>query len=537
MSEFNDPQAFPAAPQFPAVASPQRRRLLGAAACAVAAGGVSAGALFSGAASAAAPAAPAKGGQLVLGMIGRHGSRETLIPARAGSGADVPRIWNLYDNLFRRGPDGDTVAFAVEAAESNLLANVWTLRLREGIRFHDGSAAGADDLLYTIRSWSDPAHLGHRSVAGLIDFANVRKRDARSVEIPLRISVAEFPSILTMVVYALVKNGSSLSDNSRANGSGPFKLGAIDPGKRTVLVANRDYWRNDGPHLDEVVLDSSFTDQDARLNALLSGRIHALLTMPFALARAHSKSNRITVLNAPGPSFQGFAMNLEQAPFKDVRVRQALRLLVDRERLVQSVVNGFGTVGNDLPANGTDFFASDFKRVQDLDRARFLLRQAGHTDLRIPFTVRRSDQTNIAAATVLKQQAKAAGVTIDIVQVDQAAYQDTYQYALGGTSWDSPLSSLSQFYLTTSTRDAIYPETRFGNAERDSVLLAAIAEVDRKKAADKWRAVQKLQFDQGGYIVYANANYVDAIGKNVRGLSGSRAGRLGGFAFADAWLA
>lgn len=478
----------------------------------------------------AATETPKPGGRLILGILGA-GKAESIDPAVSANRQDLPRLWNLYDNLFRRGDDGRAYPLLLKSAEPSADNKRWTFVLREGVTWHDGAPVTADDLLYTIRTWSNVKHAGHGGVKALIDFANVRKNGPLSVEVPLLFGVREFPSTLTMVSFALVREGVDYA--THPIGTGPFKFESFTPGVRSVYKKNEAYW-NGAPYLDELIIDTSFSDQNARLNALLAGKIDAIDQLPYALAKVHQSSPRITVLNAEGPSFQAFAVRLDVEPFKDVRIRQALRLLADRKALVDSALNGFGSAGNDLQGKGLQFFADDLVREQDIDKAKWLLKEAGQSDLAIEIDV----IGNNPGAILYQQQAKAAGVTLKVNNQDASTFYGNYlKQAFSTTSWDSPLTSLTQWYLTTLFTGARFPETRFGNAETDKLLFDAIAENDDGKAADKWHAIQQTQFDEGGYLLWGNVNYVDAIGRNVRGVGGSRAGSLGGYNFAKAWIA
>ncbi|WP_107676434.1 ABC transporter substrate-binding protein [Agrobacterium sp. LAD9] len=478
----------------------------------------------------AAEEAPKPGGRLIVGIIGA-GKAESLNPAVSANRQDLPRLWNLYDNLFRRGDDGRAQPLLLEEAIPSADNKVWMLMLRDGVTWHDGSKATAEDLLYSIKTWSDPKHAGHGGVKAIIDFAGVRKTGPLSVEVPLHFGVREFPSTLTMVSFALVKEGVDNSKNPI--GTGPFKFVSFTPGVRSVYKRHNEYW-NGAPLLEELVIDTSFTDESARLNALLAGKIHAVDQLPYALAKINKSSRRITILNSAGPSFQAFVFRLDVEPFKDVRVRQALRLIPDRQALVDSALNGFGSPGNDLQGKGLQFFADDFVRERDVDKARWFLKEAGHADFTVTLDAIGADPS----AILFQQQAKAAGVTVNVNSQDASTFWSNYlQQPLYTTSWDTPLTSLSQWYLTTLFSGARFPETRYGDEKTDKLLFDAIAETDDGRAADKWHALQQAQFDHGGYVSWANANYVDAIAADVRGVKSTRAGSLGGYNFTRAWIA
>ena len=101
--------------------------------------------------------------------------------------------------------------------------------------------------------------------------------------------------------------------------------------------------------MDRLVIDSSFTDEDARLNALLSGSVNAVPVFPFLMAKQQQGGGLIKVLRASGPNTYYLPMRVDKGPVADVRVRQAMKILVDGQALIDGALAGFGTVANDLP--------------------------------------------------------------------------------------------------------------------------------------------------------------------------------------------
>ena len=121
-------------------------------------------------------------------------------------------------------------------------------------------------------------------------------------------------------------------------------------------------------------------------------------------------------------------MRVDQAPFDDVRVRQAFRLIVDREQMVQQVLSGHGSVANDLYARYDPVYASDLpQRQQDLEQAKSLLKQAGREGLSVELVTAPVFQGIVEAAQVFAEQAKGAGVNVKVRKVDSGTfYGDNY---------------------------------------------------------------------------------------------------------------
>src|SRR5262249_47735120 len=151
-----------------------------------------------------------------------------------------------------------------------------------GVTWHDGKPFTADDVVYTFHTWSDSANFGNAALAGIVDFPRVRKRGNLTVEVPLVKPAAALPSLFSGYTNFVVQNGSTpASFKTHPIGTGPFMFKSFTPGQRSEFVRNPSYWEPGGkPYVDRLVIQSSFTDETSRLNALLSGQTNILALMP-----------------------------------------------------------------------------------------------------------------------------------------------------------------------------------------------------------------------------------------------------------------
>jgi peptide/nickel transport system substrate-binding protein len=148
----------------------------------------------------------------------------------------------------------------------------------------------------------------------------------------------------------------------------------------------------------------------------------------------------------------------------------------------------------------------------------------------------------VDAATLYQQDARQAGVTVDVNRIDAASYFTVtsgrwLSYPFSSSYWVNGTAALSLYYLNVLTSKAPYNETHWGDPQSDRLLFDAIGTLDDAAATDKWREVQRLQFERGGYIIYGTQSYVDGLAQNVHGLKPSKATWLGGVHLVDAWVA
>ena len=374
--------------------------------------------------------AAVKGGTLRVGLVSA-GSAETIDVRKALNFPDYVRLFNLLDPLFFAAPGGLVTPGLCQAAHPNKDATVWTLELRPGVEWQDGSPFTADDVIYTMQSWHTKESNIFSLADSIIDYSRLRKLNKLTVEVGLKHGVAQFPSTTFTQNSSVIKNGTT--DFSKVIGTGPFKLESFTPGSQSVFTANPNYWGAPAPYVDTLIIDSSYANDTARLNALLAGDVDIVLTVAPALAKANAASGRIVLGNAPGPAFIAPTMIVTEPPFTDVRVRQAMRLLADRKALALEALAGYGTPGNDLPGQTLQFWASDFKRPHDPEQARSLLKAAGHENLSLTLYTSDIIPGMNETATLYAQQASAGGVNISVKVVDPSIYYSAA--SPGGTTW------------------------------------------------------------------------------------------------------
>src|SRR5438093_6537279 len=500
-------------------------------------------------ASAGPPAggSPARGGTLTIGWLS-GGNAETLLPGHVLTNTDVWRVQQLFDPLFSVGPDTRPVPYLAEAAEPNSDATVWTVTIRSGITWHDGKSLTAEDVAAAIKSWTSQDNYYPGNAAAVIEIPKVRATGPLTVEVPLKVPVADFPGLTTNFAY-YVTRPNAYAKGVRPIGTGPFKYQSFTPGKHSVFVANKDYWGvSGGPYVDQQVIDSSFTDDTARINALLSGTVDIAPALPPALAKANASSKQIYIGSASGGNSYYHQCRVDLAPFKDPRVMQALKLLCDRPRMVQSVFDGYAQQSNDLFPPGYHYYAGPDVfpvRQYDPERAKSLLKAAGHEDLRLTLYTSDVAAGIVEGGTLYAQQAAQGGVKVKVVKVDPSLYY-TPQAPAGGylkypmfTTYagsGSSVSSLTSYYLAEVWSKGSVNETHFGDAHTDKLMFDAIGELDSAKAEQKWNAIQKILYDRGGSITFGVGDYVDGYAKRVRGVKTTAAGWVNNSDVSKAWL-
>ncbi|MFG3138781.1 ABC transporter substrate-binding protein [Streptomyces sp. NPDC048211] len=480
---------------------------------------------------------PKRGGRLRAAFAG-GGASETLDPHLSNLFADAARAKALYDKLADCGADLSAQPRLASSWEPDSGLGRWKVSLREAV-FHDGKPVTANDVLYSYRRIADPRG-AFRARASLepIDLAASRALDERTVEFVLKRPTAEFPNVMAAFGAYIVPASARDGDfDHRPVGSGPFRFVSFAPGRSTVLRRNDDYW-DGAPYLDELEFVVA-NEESARVSALLGGQVEYAHELDPATARAHEDGGRIRIVRLRNSAMQSFAMKTDRPPFDDPRVRRALMLVADREELVKGALSGAGEIGNDLFGKGYEYYAGSLpQREQDLGRARALLKQAGAEDLRITLDTSPVAAGFTEAAAVFRDQAAAAGITVEV----RTGSKDTYWKDIldAGTlccyrSGAMPIEShLSQRLLTGSTTNA----TKWRHQDFDALYRQAQSTRDPKQRAAVYARMQRRLHTAGPFLVWGFADWILGTARRVGGVERQApANTLDWARFDRVWLA
>jgi peptide/nickel transport system substrate-binding protein len=506
------------------------------------AGGLLAGGVLAGCGSSSSNAAKVTtsagrirpGGALVVGVDG-GGSNDSLDPTQVASNTNFARAYQLFEPLVQRDAHNNFVWVLAESAEPGPAAKTWTIRLRRGVEFHNGKKFTAEDVIYTWKRILNPnfPNLSSGLLKG-IDLTKTKKLDDYTVDVVLHAPNAVFMENLTGTWSLITPVGF---DPKTPVGTGPFKYESFTPGQQSVFVKNPNYWRSGRPYLDTLTI-SDITDDSARLNALRAGQVDCISVLPSSQIASLQANPSLRALIGPTGNWQPFTMRVDQSPFNDVRVRQAFRLIADREQIVQQALDGQGSVANDMYARYDPSYPTSFpQRAQDIEQAKSLLKAAGRSGVSVQLVTSPIYQGVVEAATVFAQQAKAAGVNIQVKKVDPGSfYGPQYlKYTFAQDYWyvDTFLKATDQSAMPYSSAN----ETHWNDPKFTSLIGQARAELDASKRIELEQAAQKILYDEGGFIIWGWSNTIDAYNTKFTGFVPSKNGiPLGNWGFGDVGL-
>ena len=471
-----------------------------------------------------AAAAGKPGGILRVGTLG--GANDIIDGQHIVSKADIMRQVTGWEPLMSFSPDFvPEYANGLASDVTAKAADDFVITLKDGIKFSNGNPVTADDVVYSMTRLLDPdlALYGGSVLRTVLDKSGITKIDDKTVELKLKQGVSNFKETLCAYTLAIVPQGYERfsGDPSTQIGTGAYMLKSFEVGKESVHVKNPNYWDTGKPFFDEVhIID--FADSDALINALLADQVDVAADIPSASVETVQGTDGYKVLNSEGGGWLTISMAVDQEPFTDVRVRQAMRLIVDRPAMVEQVLAGYGRVANDLYSPLDAAYAKDLpQRVQDLDAAKKLLADAGKSDLTIDLFAPNDTAGLPEMVQLFAEQAKGAGITVNAQVIDGGTYWgDEYLKRTFAVDYWGTRNFLLQVAAGSLKDVSPYPDDHWppeGSTFEDD-YKAALAETDdtkRKVITDK---MQKELYETGGLIIPFFQNLLDAYNGRVQGL-------------------
>jgi len=443
-----------------------------------------------------------------------YGDKSSLDPASRGRVMQITE--KLMSRLIRPNMKGSPSPDLATSWSSNEAATEWTLKLRSGVTFHDGSSFEAADVLYTLNRVLDPENKSPaRSAIKMIE--KMEALDSMTVKFTLSTPFADMPLQLMDYRLRIIPEGSGDAIATSGIGTGPFKLVSYDAAGVTKLEANMDYWEGaPGVAKMEII---GIGDGQARMQALLGGQIDFENTVTNQQKPMFASSDKFKMMEVPTGNWRGLVFRTDVAPFTDVRVRQAVRMAADREDLVKLIMGGAASIACDTPVKPDDQYRADIKCPQDIAGAKKLLAEAGFPNgIDVDVYVATLEPTWPILAEAYQQQAAKAGIRVTIKQVPSDGYwKDTWmQKSFSATRWNErPAdSALHEIYLST----AKWNESYYKDADFDAMLGKARRELNFEKRKALYVGAQEHLYKTTGTLIPYHVSKLYVMNSRVSGI-------------------
>jgi peptide/nickel transport system substrate-binding protein len=398
-------------------------------------------------------------------------------------------VGHVAEYLTIIGSDNITRPLMLEKWEASEDLKTWTLFLRKGVKFNNGDEFTADDVLFNFSQWLDP-DVGS-SILSLMDYLtgpqDVEKVDDYTVKMHLTKGNIGVPEHLYHYPANIVHRSFEGDFIKQPIGTGPFTLEEYTEGERAVLKRRSDYWKmgEDGqslPYLDEITY--VHMAKDAAVAAVQAGQVDAMYQPRASDWQALKDVPNLQVYTAPTAVTSVLRMRVDLDPWKDVKVRTAMKKVQDHEKLLQLAYYGQG----DLPIDAhiapvhPEFCEKPLPQY-DPEGAKALLAEAGYPDgLKVTLATK-NDLEEPEIAQALKEMAAPGGFDITLDITDPGGYWDRWtEVDFGLTSWTHrPLGTMVMRLGYTSDAEGKpveWNETRWVDKEFEDLLVQAEATLD-----------------------------------------------------------
>ena len=408
------------------------------------------------------------------------------------------------------GPD---IAESWEASDD---ATEWRFRLARGAEFHDGKPFTAEDAAASLNH-----HRGEESKSAakalFEDVEEIRAEDPHTLYIRLSAGNADLPYLLTDYhLVMLPSDGAGGVDWRSGVGTGPYKLVEHEPGVATEM-ARHPNWHGEGAWFDGVRM-IALNDVQARQSALLTGEVDAITEPDPKTIDLMARNPGVKITEVPSGAHVTLPMFSDTPPFDDVNVRNALKLAIDRQAVVETILFGHGTIGNDQPIAPIMPFHADLpQREYDPEQARALLKKAGMEGLQVSLST--ADQAFPGAvdlATLYAEHAKAAGIDIRVVREPNDGYwSDVWlKKPFVVVQWGQRPTPDVIFSLAYKA-GAPWNESHWENARFNELLSTGKAELDPARRQAIYAEMQELVRDDGGTVIPFFVNRVNPMSARI----------------------
>lgn len=429
--------------------------------------------------------------------------------------SDVVRMALTYDVLTLPGGDGVTKPRLATAWRPDATLTKWRITIRDDATFSGGRPVKAADVLFSLRRMGEKAAENFGRMA-MFDLGASKVIDDTTVELVTKKPYAEVGKALEGATFVVPEGSDDFSE--RVPGSGPFRPTGKGGAQAVVFERNDDWWGPEPPA--KVIEVRAVPDPQARAQALLSGQVDLAGGVPATLVKQHEGDSATRVVRRPGATLYPLVMRTDTKPFDDRRVREAVRLALDRRQLLDTVFLGYGELGNDLITPKDPSSPANLpQRTRDLTRAKALMAEAGladGVDLTLHSTTAYPGMDS--AATLIAQQLAEIGIRAKV----RLEPPDTYFSAVYAQK-PFYVSYLGGIPFLDVVRVALTPgsptnETAWQDAAWSADLDKALAEPDDAERRSLLGDLQTRLRDHGGYAVWALSDRLDLARAGLSGV-------------------
>ncbi|MCR5799252.1 MAG: ABC transporter substrate-binding protein [Lachnospiraceae bacterium] len=440
---------------------------------------------------------------------------DSLDPHVAEGAGTREVLFNVFEGLVKPDSNGDLIPAVASAYNINEDGTVYTFKLREGVKFHNGATVTVQDVKASLDKCAGTGS-GEPLVAAFSDVKEINIVDDSTIEVVLNSSNTDFLPNMT----AAILPADHLDASTELIGTGPYKYVSRSPQENIVLQAFDDYWGEKAKIKD--VVFKIIPNGDTYVMNLEGGSIDMMARL--STTQAAQLSDNFDIYEGTMNLVQGLYLNNKVEPFNDPKVRQALNYAVDVQEIMDFVSDGKGTeTGSSMfPAFGKYYMPElNDTYTKDVEKAKQLLSEAGYPNgFEFTITVPSNYQQHIDTAQVLKEQFKEIGVTANINLIEWDSWlSDVYM----GRNFESTVIGLDASTLSARamlerfTSDSGKNFTNYSNAEYDKTYAAAVASTDDDIQTQNYKKCEQILAEDAANVYIQDLPNMVAVNKKFGG--------------------
>ncbi|MPL66975.1 Oligopeptide-binding protein AppA [bioreactor metagenome] len=492
---------------------------------------------------------PASGGSIFFGTIGEASN---LIPYLTSDSASHEVADLIYTAPLRYNKDLQPEPWAAESWSMEDGGKRMRFTLRKGILWEDGQELTAEDVAFTCKLAADPA-TGSPYAEDFLRIKDLRVIDRYTFEVRYDQFFARAVSTwMNPILPKHILEGQNIRSTPFARkpmGAGPYRLKSWEPGSRIVLEASPTYFAGK-PRIDEVVY-RIIPDNATMFMETRAGRLDVMDLSPLQYLRQTSGpewQSRFHKFRYIASVYIFLGFNLEHPFFKDVRVRRAISMAIDREGLIKGVLLGQGVPAFGPFKPGSWPYHPGLKPMpRNIAAARALLAEAGFADhdgdglldrdgqpLAFTILTNQGNEQRILAATVMQSQLREVGIDVRIRTVEWAAFIREFvnkgrfdAVLLGWTIPQDP--DLFSVWHSSQTFEGGLNFTHYRNPEVDKLLEEAQSTLDQKKRAELYYRIQEIFDAEQPYCFLFVPYALPVVQRRFQGIEPALAGIMYNF--------
>jgi peptide/nickel transport system substrate-binding protein len=451
------------------------------------------------------------------------GEKQSMDPADMHSGDDAYHTFAVYNRLVDIDDNFNVLPELATEWSVSQDGLTWTFKLRSGVKFHSDKDFSSADVVYTFKRLIDEkTGSGARAVLEFLDPEGIKAVDPMTVSFTTKKPVVELPILITNKFTNIVPDGAKQDElRLKGDGTGPFMQEQFTPNAPVrILRKNPNYWDAGKPKA-ECLRITVAQEAVAAVTAMKAGQVDLMLNVDPSVIGSLKDDPNVQLLQTGASNSMTVSMWVDTPPFDNPKVREALKLVVDRQAMVDTVLLGFGQPGadNPVPIGNPASYTKEAPK-QDIEKAKALLAEAGYKDgLKFDLYTAEGVPGMVRMAQVYAEMAKPAGIDINVVVTPAESYWDDVwlKKPIVTSAWSMrpPGEGLAVAY----TQTAKWKETHWERPDYDALLLKANTTVDAAERTKLFQQTGELLAKEGGLILPMFVHQVLALRKGCEGYS------------------